>query len=86
MVGETYDHEETRCPQLGHLVSFAYCRALGDWPCRRVVACWSERFDVQAHLATRYSQEEIASFLAPPPDKITQILELVEKARQRGGA
>jgi len=80
-VSENYDTLEARCPMLGHLVSFRYCRSLDRLPCRRLMQCWSSQIDVRAYLEGRYSAQEIAAILAPPPPKINQLLELVRKAK-----
>ncbi|HQP31444.1 MAG TPA: hypothetical protein PLB81_08945 [Deltaproteobacteria bacterium] len=77
---ERYDTLETRCPTLGHLVAFRYCRGMDGGPCRRIMQCWSGRIDVRAYLEGRYTEREIADILAPPQPKINQLLELVRKA------
>lgn len=44
--------------------------------------CWSDRIDVRAYLEDRYSEQEIAAILVPSQPKISQLLELVRKARE----
>jgi len=51
-------------------------------PCRRIMQCWSARIDVRAYLEDRYSEQEIADILVPSQPKISQLLELVRKARE----
>ena len=51
-------------------------------PCRRLMQCWTSQIDVRAYLEGRYSDQEIAAILAPPPPKINQLLELVRRARE----
>jgi len=85
-VSPDYDEFTTRCPMLGHLVSFAYCRSCADHkPCRKVADCWFQRMDIQGYLKERYSPEEIASILAPPQSKLLQIIELARKASSGKG-
>jgi hypothetical protein len=52
-------------------------------PCRKVLDCWHEIFDIQAYLHDFYSEGEIELFLAPPQPKINQILDLINQARNR---
>lgn len=76
-----YDALNTRCPALGHLVFFAYCRkCTDDRPCRKIADCWFHEIDIQNYLKERYSLEEIAAILAPPQPKLLQILEMARKA------
>lgn len=86
MVLESHDNLETYCRMLGHDVPFKYCRTVGDGlPCRRVADCWYTRFDVTAWLGERYTSEQIARIMAPPPAKVTSLLELIEKAKAGNG-
>ena len=87
------DHDQDvlpRCRRLGHEVSFGYCRQeTGGRPCRLVLDCWWEHFDVraflQAHLpAAGMAQVEQAS-VAPPPSKMASLLDLIQQARERAG-
>jgi len=79
---EGYDMLETRCPMLGHLVSFRYCRSMDRLPCRRIMQCWSHQIDVMAYLRSRFNDQEIAAILSPAQPKISQLLDLVRRARQ----
>ena len=68
---------------LGHPVQFSYCRSPGGpLPCRRIFDCWWETFDVESFVRAHYSGEEIETILAPRTDKMTSIVELIERARQ----
>jgi len=81
---EAHDAEERRCPQLGHAVSFAYCRAMNrGLPCRKIYDCWFERFDVVSYVREHFSEQQIRAFTAPPPDKRVTIYELIRQARER---
>jgi hypothetical protein len=78
------DHRLRRCPTLGHDVPFSYCRApAAPLPCRRILDCWWETFDVEAFVRTHFSEDQIRTILAPRPDKVATIVELIERARQR---
>jgi hypothetical protein len=86
-----HDHEVLpRCRRLGHEVTFAYCRreASGS-PCRLVLDCWWEHFDVrtflQAHLAPEAMARVEQAAITPPPSKMLSLLDLIEQARERVG-
>jgi hypothetical protein len=69
---------------LGHLVPFTYCRAPGAaLPCRKITQCWHERIDIMSYLQGILSPEELEAVLAPPEQKVTQLLELIKKAQDR---
>ena len=85
------DHDQdvqARCRRLGQEVTFGYCRQeTGGQPCRLILDCWWERFDVrgflQAHLGPEVmAQVERAGATAPPP-KVLSLLDLVQQARER---
>ncbi len=72
---------QIRCPKLGHLISFSYCRAenLGS-PCFKTLDCWFEHFPVRAFFMKELSAEEFRKcFETPPKQKLTSILEIIEK-------
>ncbi|MBN1866876.1 hypothetical protein JW916_06255 [Candidatus Sumerlaeota bacterium] len=83
---ETHDTDVVRCRRLGDDVPFRYCRQENDGkPCRLVLDCWWQRFDVQAFLRENLEPElydEIASGFQPP-DKIVSLFDLIQKARER---
>ena len=69
---------------LGHLVPFHYCRdGTGEMPCRKILDCWHERFDIYAYLKGIYTEEEIVSITSPPKSKLLQIIELAKKAQKK---
>ena len=76
-----------RCRRLGHEVAFGYCRQETEGkPCRLILDCWWEQFDVraflQAHLpAEAMAQVERAGLVEPPP-KVLSLLELVQQAKE----
>jgi hypothetical protein len=77
-----------RCCRLGHEVTFGYCRQeTRGKPCRLILDCWWERFDVRAFLqanlpADTMTQVESAS-TSPPPPKMLSLLETVQQAKER---
>jgi hypothetical protein len=52
-------------------------------PCRRIIDCWSDQIDAYGFLKDHYSAEEIAEILKPPQPKISQILDLIAKAKRQ---
>lgn len=69
---------------LGHDIGFAYCRAPGgDIPCRRILDCWWEAFDIESFIREQYGEEMIDRILAPRQDKRVTLYELIRKAQAR---
>jgi hypothetical protein len=82
---EAHDELSTRCRLLGHAVPFSYCRQVNDGlPCRLVLDCWHEKFEVAAFVKEHYTEDQIKGFLAPPKPKMTTLVELIDKAKQSG--
>jgi hypothetical protein len=80
------DHLERRCPGLGGIVPFKYCRESGDegQPCWKVFDCWWERFDIQEYLRLNLSEEGFNRLIeSKPAPKITSLIELIEQAKAR---
>jgi len=79
-----HDHRSRRCPMLGHPLTFAYCRAPGSSrPCRKILDCWWETFDVKAFLRSCYDDESLTDITAPPKQKMLSLVELIEQARRK---
>jgi len=81
-----YDHLERRCPRLGSVVSFGYCRACGQerQACFKVFDCWWEQFDVTSYFQQRLSPDAFKRLAqAPSPNKIASLVDLIQQARQR---
>ena len=77
-----------RCPRLGHELTFGYCRQESRGkPCRLILDCWWERFDVRAFLQAHLPQEEMAQVervrSAPPPSKVLSLVEIIQQAKDR---
>jgi hypothetical protein len=80
---EQYDLRNTYCGMLGHRLDFKYCRTVNDGlPCRKVLDCWHELLPIRELIDEHYSEEEKSIFLSPPPDKLSFIVELAEKAKR----
>jgi len=78
-----YDDLTTRCPMLGHLVPFTYCmEPASDKPCRRILDCWHERIDIADYLMEVLSPEEFNAVASPPKQKVSQLVELIERAKK----
>ncbi len=82
-----YDDLERRCPRLGNSVAFAYCRTCGDnGCCFKILDCWWERFDVAGYLKARLSEADFSALAAAEPKpKVTSLIELIRRARERSG-
>jgi hypothetical protein len=75
--------QNPRCPRLGDVVSFGYCRAEDHGtPCRRTVFCWGHRFDVVQYLRVHFDPEVLGRMDAPPPDKRVSLIDLIERAKK----
>ena len=80
---EQHDGRRIRCRLLGHEITFAYCRRPGrELPCGKIFDCWFEIFPVEEFIRAHYSPEQIDRIRAPAPDKITQLLDIIQQARQ----
>lgn len=85
------DHDQDvlpRCRRLGQEVTFGYCRQeTSGQPCRLILDCWWERFDVRGFLQAHLSAEAMAQVeragTSPPPAKVLSLLDLVQQARER---
>ncbi len=85
------DHDQDllpRCRRLGHEVTFGYCRQdTSGNPCRLILDCWWERFDVRAFLQAHLSEKAMAQVeladASAPPSKMLSLVEMIEQTRQR---
>ena len=84
MIPNSFDSSELYCRKLGHEVPFKYCKQENnDLPCRKVFDCWQGRFDIIKSLKENLSEEEIQSLVAPPQPKMSQLFDLIEKAKKK---
>ncbi len=81
-----YEEVERRCPRLGGVVSYEYCRhhAAEKEPCWKILDCWWESFDVVG-LLTRELGEEAVNRIANtrPPSKTASLVTLIQQAQKR---
>ena len=79
-----YDDKKNYCRMLGHHVTFRYCRTTaGDSPCRKIKDCWFESLPIEDFMNEHFSSEEQQRIFKVPENKVTSLLDLIEKARQR---
>jgi hypothetical protein len=77
-----------RCRRLGHEVAFGYCRQeTSGKPCRLILDCWWEHFDVRAFLRAHLPEEAMVQVeraaASPPPSKVLSLVELIQQAKER---
>jgi hypothetical protein len=77
-----------RCPRLGHEVTFGYCRQeTRGTPCRLILNCWWEQFDVRSFLQANLPAEDMAQVEragdSPPPAKVLSLVEMIQQAKDR---
>lgn len=80
-----YDNKLIRCPKLGDEITFAYClREAGNFPCTRIVHCWSSRVNIESLLNGILSPEQMKKLTsAAPKDKMSSLIELIEAAKAK---
>ena len=84
---EQYDDKRCYCRKLGHFVPFVYCRQVGEGlPCSRVHDCWFEAIPVREFVRQNYTDQEIEKVLTPSQPKISTILDIVNRVKQKGSA
>ena len=77
------DKRIIRCRMLGHEVDFLYCRQVGgDLPCRKILDCWFERFDIREFIRQHYTPQQIQKILEQPKSKLTSIIDLIQQAKK----
>ena len=82
---DRFDDYSIRCPRLGHVVNFFYCRNENKGlPCFKTLDCWFQYFPVEEYLRERLSREEwIEVFERKAQTKVQSLLELIEEAKKR---
>ena len=77
------DKRLIRCRMLGHEVDFAYCRqGSGDLPCRKILDCWFERFDIEEFIHHHYTPKQVQEILEPSKPKLTSLVDLIRQAQK----
>jgi len=76
--------KKIRCPRLGGLVTFEYCRIEnGEFPCSRTITCWNFVFDVEDFFRGNMSPDTFDKcFHDAVKPKVATLIELIEKARE----
>lgn len=85
------DHDQDfllRCRRLGHEINFGYCRReSGGKPCRLILDCWWEQFDVRGFLQAHLSEEDMRQIeragAAAPPPKVFNLMDQIQQAKER---
>jgi hypothetical protein len=79
------DDYKIRCPRLGHLINFLYCRHENmGLPCLKSLDCWFEHFPVEEFLKGELTKEDWERiFCNRPRAKVASLLELIEQAKNR---
>ena len=77
-----------RCRRLGHEIIFGYCRQeTGGKPCRLILDCWWEQFDVRSFLQAHLPEADMAQVeraaASPPPSKVLNLVEMIQQAKDR---
>lgn len=81
----TDDSCQIRCPRLGQLISFSYCRIENQGlPCFKTRDCWYKLFLVEEYLCHELTPEEWErAFATPGKPKVLSLVEMIEQAQQR---
>jgi len=82
---DSKDSLERRCPRLGSIVSFLYCKTGGanEQPCWKIIDCWWEYFDVAAYLNKNMPAAVVRKIIdARPKPKVESLLDLINKAKK----
>jgi hypothetical protein len=85
-MSENHDCRQRRCPRLGDVINFSYCRSGGEEgrPCFKVFDCWWESFDVVGYFRHALSAEDFGQLSSSPaPNKIASLVDLIDQARRR---
>ena len=81
-MNEQFDEKTGYCRMLGHHVPFRYCRTINSGiPCRKIMDCWFEIMDIAQFISENYTESEQRQIAAPPPEKISSLLDLINKAK-----
>ena len=79
------ESRKTYCRRLGHEVALDYCRTeSGDRPCRLILDCWWQQFDIRRFLHENFSEEIVRGLeKSSPPNKVTSLVDLIAQAQKR---
>lgn len=83
MTIDQHDNRRLYCRMLGHPLTFAYCRkGASNQPCRKILDCWHQVWDIEAFLKGHYTEAEIKAILSPPKPKVASLIELIQQAQE----
>ncbi|MCP4603137.1 MAG: hypothetical protein GY847_21925 [Proteobacteria bacterium] len=83
---DKYDNERCYCRKLGHHLTFAYCRTTTESTiCPEILNCWFEKLPVREFIESHYSPKEIEALFTHKQPKLTSLVELIAKAKERAG-
>ena len=76
------------CRRLGHEMTFGYCRQeTGGKPCRLILDCWWEQFDVRSFLQAHLPEGDMAQVErasdSSPPSKVLSLVEMIQQTKDR---
>ncbi len=81
---DRYDKIDNYCRMLGHYLPFKYCRTLNKGlPCAKILDCHFENIPIQEFMEKQYTEAEKEKIFMPQPTKLSSIIDLVQKAKQR---
>lgn len=80
-----HDHLQQHCRMLGHRVPFEFCRSMNNHlPCNKILDCWKNILPIDEFIRQNFTDNEMATFLAPAKPKLVQIYEIMKKAENSG--
>ena len=79
------DDHMIRCPRLGHMISFSYCRRENQGlPCFKTLDCWFEHFEVERFLRQHLTPDQWEkTFKRSSKTKVSSLMELIQQAKER---
>ena len=75
-----------RCPRLGGPIDFFYCKTCEPQrhPCRKIIDCWWETFDVLRYLKDTLAPEELGRLTCvKPASKVSQLIDVIAQSKKR---
>lgn len=82
-MNEKHDDKVIRCPRVGGDVTFRFCRTENNLlPCKWIVNCWKNHFDIEKYINEHYSAEEKQRVFTPTSPKMHSLLKLIEKSKK----
>ena len=83
---DRYDHKESYCRKLGHILQFKYCRSAQQGiPCAKIMDCWIGKLPVRQFIMSHY-QGQMEEIFRPPSAKISSILEIVDRVKKQSAS